>query len=166
MALVSLAAALLLSVPSLAKEKYKAPEGEPAAPEAAGHKPRWTEDPTLPKDQGWRAINLGPDGKLLPQPPPDPAPKLDDEALRLNLTTLVEAHLAASDGRWVYEEKGGRERRLALQDIGPAAPAGKDRYRARARFKDRHGRVEADLLAELGAKRWKLLELAPARSKR
>lgn len=166
MALAPLVAALLLALPSLAREKYKAPEDEPDAPRAKEHKPRWSEDPNLPKDQGWRAIGLGPDGKLLPKPPPDPAPKLDEKDLRMNLTTLLETHLAPTDGRWVHEEKGGRARRLALDALTAVEPAGKDRYRARARFKDERGPVEAELLAEFGEKRWKVLSFGPARRKR
>lgn len=166
MALAPLAAALLVVLPSLAKEKYKPPEGEPAAPEAKDHQQRWTDDPTLPKDQGWKAIGLTPDGKLLPQLAPDPAPKLDEEELVLNLTTVLETHLAPTDGRWVYEEKGGRERRLALDAVTAVAPAGGDRYRARARFKDKHGLVAAEALVQLGDKRWRVLELGPVPARR
>lgn len=165
---VTLLAALLLALPSAAKEKYKSPDGETSAPQAPDSKPRWSEDPDLPKDQGWRAIGLTPDGKLLPHAAPDPAPRLDEKELRLNLTTLLETHLAPTGGRWVYAEKSGRTRRLALEAITAVAPAGSDRYRARARFRDKHGSVAAEFLAVLGSKRWKVLELGlvPARRKR
>lgn len=166
MGLRTLAAALLLALPAAAKEKYQAPEGEASAPEAKDHKPRWTEDPSLPKDQGWRAIGIGADGEPLPQAAADPPPKLDQEELRMNLTTLLETHLAPSQGRWAYAEKSGRRRRLTLESVGAVEAAGPDRYRARARFKDRHGAVDAELLAQLGGTRWRVLELAPARRKR
>jgi len=155
----ALLAVLLLAVPVLAKEKYKGGDG---AQEAPDHKPRFEEDPALPKDQGWRAIGLGG-----PDLSADPAPSFDDEELRDNILTVLTTHLAPTEGRWLrVDPKTGAERRLKLDRLGDIKAAGPGRYAARARFKDAAGAVEAELLADLGSKRWKILKLAPAGKKR
>lgn len=157
----------LLCLLLLAGLQPAAAQGGGQAPEGGAREPRpkqeFKEDPSLPKDQGWRAIGIG--GS--PHVEPDPDPVLAPKDVRANVLTLLETYLARTGGRWVIADaKSGRERSLRLAELGALKQVAPGRYAGPARFRDAAGAVQAELQVHLGGSRWRILSLEPAGAKK
>lgn len=140
-------------------------QGRARGPDTPDQNRGFQEDPSIPKDQGWRKIGVG--GPPYEENKPDPAPALGPEDVRGNVLTLLETYLGRTDGRWVLvDSKTKRTRRLKLVELGELTETASGLYAGRARFRDKTGVVQAELAARLGGSRWRVVSLEPVGAKR
>jgi hypothetical protein len=126
----------------------------------------------IPRDEGSKLYEPPPGAEAASMPPsgPDDAPPaqaapaaLSPEDALDNIRTLLETRLARTGGVWkVRDNRTGKPRGLALQELRDAKDEGQGRWSARALFRDKAGAAHAKVLADLSGERWRVLKLEPA----